>query len=772
VRARRGLLALAVGSSLALGAVPGSAAEWTTYHHGPARDGLDGQDPVASVAAQDRVSPALTGAIYAEPLLHGGSVYAVTEANRVYALDAATLAVQWSVTLADPPAPLSAVHSATGSNCGNIDPLGITGTPVIDPTLGTAGTLFALAETWDGNTAAPHVQHKLVKVDLGSHGVTTAVADPPGLPTSSTTANTTSTGLEQQRGALALAAGHVVVAYGGMAGDCGRYHGYAVSLDESSLAVAGTYETVPHFAAASIWGASGPAVDSAGNVFVSTGNAGSLGGCTTQPQCGTDNTNHEDSESVVRLSSTMSRLDAWSPANWQTLNNQDMDVGSVGPMLVDGGLVFQVGKEGIGYLLHQGALGGVGGEAFSQRVCTSSGDAAFGGTAYAGGLILVPCADGLAALRLDPAAARFTPAWYDKTAKARPPIVAGGEAWTVMGSGNLYALDLETGNHRFTLAVPGSDANKFMTPAAGNGRVYMASYSGAPATGHITSVQMTPLGAAAGAVGAGDEAVYSLNPTRSSFAGLGGQAVAAPAVAAVAQATGPARPLFIVTGLDHDLWVFDAAGGDWVPLSQAPVYCLDNPAATTVGAPGSQALVVACEGSDHALWWAQAANIPTSGIPSIPRGAFQSLGGVLASGPAVAVLPGASTPTFYADGTDQQVWERSPATGWVGDGWRCSGHPAVATNAGRTAAYFGCQGLDRRLWFEAFSSGSGWSGLSAAPSVLVDGPGIAASGGGTTFFVEGTDQQLYEATLRGGAISTFRADGGRVNFGVGAVGLD
>jgi hypothetical protein len=84
----------------------------------------------------------------------------------VYALNATTGATLWSVALAQAPYNLVAVpkanvdHAASiGSGCGNIDPLGITGTPVIDPALGSAGTLFAVAETWHGrteSTTAPH----------------------------------------------------------------------------------------------------------------------------------------------------------------------------------------------------------------------------------------------------------------------------------------------------------------------------------------------------------------------------------------------------------------------------------------------------------------------------------------------------------------------------------------------------------------------------------------------------------------------------------------
>jgi outer membrane protein assembly factor BamB len=51
-------------------------------------------------------------------------IVAVTESNNVYALNATTGAVIWQLNLGP------AVTS--GLPCGNISPLGITGTPVVD----------------------------------------------------------------------------------------------------------------------------------------------------------------------------------------------------------------------------------------------------------------------------------------------------------------------------------------------------------------------------------------------------------------------------------------------------------------------------------------------------------------------------------------------------------------------------------------------------------------------------------------------------------------
>jgi hypothetical protein len=52
------------------------------------------------------------------------------------------------------------------------------------------------------------------------------------------------------------------------------------------------------------------------------------------------------------------------------------DLGSLSPVVVPGGYVFIAGKSGIGYVLHQGALGGIGGEVSSTSVCAGFGGAA------------------------------------------------------------------------------------------------------------------------------------------------------------------------------------------------------------------------------------------------------------------------------------------------------------------------------------------------------------------------------------------------------------
>src|SRR5579885_2296575 len=113
---------------------PVTAADWTMYHANPARTGSIANAPDPQRLANLWKQP-LDGAVYAEPLVVGGVVIVATEHDTLYALDARTGTVQWHTNVGTP-VPLSDLP------CGNIDPLGITGTPVYDP---QTGLVFAVA---------------------------------------------------------------------------------------------------------------------------------------------------------------------------------------------------------------------------------------------------------------------------------------------------------------------------------------------------------------------------------------------------------------------------------------------------------------------------------------------------------------------------------------------------------------------------------------------------------------------------------------------------
>src|SRR5260370_36299396 len=139
------------------------------------------------------------GAVYAEPLVVDGQVIVATENDTLYALDARTGQVQWRTSVGTP-VPQSDLP------CGNIDPLGITGTPIYDP---QTGLVYAVAEIQGPG-------HILVGVDVKTgHIKVRRLVDPPGM----------NPHAHQQRAALALSGGRAHIAFGGLHGACGNYHG-------------------------------------------------------------------------------------------------------------------------------------------------------------------------------------------------------------------------------------------------------------------------------------------------------------------------------------------------------------------------------------------------------------------------------------------------------------------------------------------------------------------------------------------------------------------
>jgi hypothetical protein len=204
-------------------------------------------------------------------------------------------------------------------------------------------------------------------------------------------------------------------------------------------------------------------MDASNNLYVTSGNTRST-------------STYDYGETVLKLSPTLTIMDYFAPSNWATLNQNDTDLGSVGPTLLGNNLLFQVGKEGVGYLLDITNLGGANHQTprFSARVCTATQDAAFGGVAYSAPYIYVPCSDHLVALLLTTTPSpSFSVAWTGPAGSIGPPIVAGGLVWT-MGWNNsrLFGLFATTGEVRLSVALPLAPMH-FATPAYGDGLVFV-----------------------------------------------------------------------------------------------------------------------------------------------------------------------------------------------------------------------------------------------------------------------------------------------------------
>src|SRR5213083_1219644 len=112
-----------------------SSTDWTTYHANNQRTGYIADTPDPHNLSKIW-STQLDGSVYAEPLVVGNRVIVATEGDSLYALNPSSGSILWHTNVGTP-VPLSSLP------CGNIDPLGITGTPVYDP---TTGLVFTIAE--------------------------------------------------------------------------------------------------------------------------------------------------------------------------------------------------------------------------------------------------------------------------------------------------------------------------------------------------------------------------------------------------------------------------------------------------------------------------------------------------------------------------------------------------------------------------------------------------------------------------------------------------
>jgi outer membrane protein assembly factor BamB len=323
--------------------------------------------------------------------------------------------------------------------CGDIDPLGITGTPAYDQ---ATGLVFVVAETQGG-------RHTLAGVDLASGAVGLRRALPP--PQGDEIAH-------QQRSALTVLDGWVYVAYGGLFGDCANYIGAVVAAPTTGTGPLRSY-AVPTPREGGIWAPGGGAVGN-GRLFYAVGN-----GESTQ--------DYDHSDSVLALTPQLTLADSFSPAQWMADNAADLDLGSASPAVV-GDRVLTVGKRGVGYLLDAARLGGIGGQLTRTPICQ-----AFGGPAVAGSTVYIPCTDSTRAVDLGPTGG-LRVRWTASVPADGSPVVGGGAIWvTDTDHGILYALDPTTGTPRQQIAV--GDLPKFASPTLADTHAYLGTNTGVTA---------------------------------------------------------------------------------------------------------------------------------------------------------------------------------------------------------------------------------------------------------------------------------------------------
>jgi hypothetical protein len=413
------LLAAGLPAVSAPASATAAPADWPTYHGSANRAGYAADMPPAGTV-RVATQRTLDGAVYASPLVIGGTTIVATENNSVYAIGS-DQHVLWRRRL---PAP------SPGSErpCGDIDPLGITGTPIYNA---ANNTLYVAAEL-----GGPP-RHKLYALNFATGAVRwSRTLDLPGVDASAM----------QERGALNITGGRVWVPFGGLAGDCGNYKGRVIGYALGGSGSLVSY-TVPTEREAGIWSTPGPVVAGSNSLFVSVGNGAAGVG---DP--------YDGSDSVLNLNASAQRTDFFAPSNWAQENDADQDLGSQGPALVGSRWVFIAGKSGSAYVLRRSALGGIGGQVSTMSLCLS-----FGGTAVVGSTVYVPCTDGVRAVRIDSGGVMHV-LWHASSSCTGSPVVGGGRVWTLNpGGGSLCSLNKNTGALVTSVAV--GTTSRFATPS-------------------------------------------------------------------------------------------------------------------------------------------------------------------------------------------------------------------------------------------------------------------------------------------------------------------
>jgi hypothetical protein len=264
------------------------------------------------------------GQIYAQPLylpnvaIQGQGthnvLYVATEHDQVYAFDADGESQEplWQVSFIGNG--VTTVPTKPYFCTSLVPEMGITSTPVIDP---SSGTLYVVAATEEDHQTV----QRLHALDV------TSGAEEFGGPVElqATFDGVTFDPRQIQRSALLLVKNTV---YMGFSSLCDKYewHGWILGYDSQTLQQAAVFNDTPDGDKGGIWQSGGGIASDGANLFCLTGD-------------GTFDANSGGSDygmSALRLSTTgtLSVLDYFAPDNELTLSNDDLDLGSGGVLLL------------------------------------------------------------------------------------------------------------------------------------------------------------------------------------------------------------------------------------------------------------------------------------------------------------------------------------------------------------------------------------------------------------------------------------------------------
>lgn len=499
----------------------------TTYHNDLSRDGVNSQE-YALTAATVTTSTfgklftcPVDGAIYTQPLwapnltVKGTThnvVLVATQHNSLFAFDADSnpCVTLWSANLIDAnhgagagetSVPSGPAGYLVGSGSGDITPeVGVTGTPVIDP---STDTLYAVSKSM--NSAGTEFYQRLHAIDIttGSKKFGGPANIGPGItfPGTGDGGATVSFNARQQnqRPGLALVNGTVYVVWASHE-DTLPYYGWVVGFNASNLAVTNVLNVSPNVQYGGIWmGGGAPAADSNNHLYLITGNATFDANNASAP-------NNDYGDSFLQLTESLAITSYFTPSDEVSDAENDFDFGSGGSAVVlnvNSGsikhLVIGGGKDGVLYLLNGDMMGGMGDANARQHFFIGGGIFATGAF-WNNSFYIAPIASTLQAFSFDATTNLFSTGATSISATtygfpgATPSVSAAGNSngivWALdntlyctpqspgCGPAVLHAysaanLSTELWNSGMAAGDAAGNAVKFTVPTVANGKVYV-----------------------------------------------------------------------------------------------------------------------------------------------------------------------------------------------------------------------------------------------------------------------------------------------------------
>ncbi len=321
-------------------------------------------------------SAKVEGSVYAQPLLVDGEVLVATENNKIYALDPNTGAAKWTTSL------LGTAWKAGDIGCNDLAPnVGVTSTPVVDPSTNTAYMTHKGYASGSSGTVRWYMDAINLENGQEREGFPVQLQGT-AQNASGQTFNPTS---QLQRPGLLLLNGVVYAAFGS---DCdfNTWQGWVFGVSTAGQ-IKARWVAVPSGNGAGIWqSGAGLYSDGPNTLMVSTGNTGA--NSTPTPGKTPPNT---FGESIVRLAvqpnGELKPTDFFETFDALELDQNDADFASGGITGLNSEyfgtasvrhLAVAVGKDGYVYLLNTEELGGYkqgsgGGDKVVQRLGPSGG---------------------------------------------------------------------------------------------------------------------------------------------------------------------------------------------------------------------------------------------------------------------------------------------------------------------------------------------------------------------------------------------------------------